>query len=255
MIGADVPDFVSIITPCYNSANYIRDTIESVLKQTHTAFELIIVDDGSSDDSCEIVETYQRADSRIILLKQGKNMGPAQARNAGIAIAKGRYIAFIDSDDIWLEKKLERQIAFMKQKLAPISFTAYKRIDANGYLISELVQVPDRINYRALLKSNVMGCLTVIYDVSIVGKQFMPDIQKRQDHGLWLKILRNGHTAYGLNEDLARYRIGPYSVSRNKVLAAMYQWKLYREIEKLSIIKSSYYFIQYAVLGFKKHTI
>lgn len=255
MIGADVPDFVSIITPCYNSANYIRATIESVLKQTHAAFELIIVDDGSSDDSREIVEAYQQTDSRIILLKQSTNMGPARARNAGIEIAQGRYIAFIDSDDIWLEQKLERQIAFMKREKAPISFTAYKRIDANGQLISELVQVPNRIDYKTLLKSNVMGCLTVIYDTSLVGKQFMPDIQKRQDHGLWLKILRNGHIAYGLNEDLARYRIGPYSVSRNKVLAAMYQWKLYREIEKLSILRSSYFFIQYAILGFKKHNI
>ena len=255
MEGAVLPDFVSVITPCYNSEKYIKATIESVIRQSFRAFELIIIDDGSDDSTCEIVEEYQQKDPRIRLLKQAVNGGPAQARNAGIAVAKGQYIAFIDSDDIWLENKLERQIDFMKRENAPISFTAYKKIDVDGKLISGMVEVPDRIGYQELLKSNVMGCLTVVYDVSIVGKEYMPEILKRQDHGLWLKILHKGHIAYGLNEDLARYRIGPYSVSRNKAAAAVYQWKLYREIEKLSILNSIYYFSQYAIFGLKKNKI
>lgn len=253
MEGTCVPDFVSVITPCYNSENYIKETIESVIGQSFQALELIIIDDASTDASCGIIEEHQKKDPRIILLKQSANSGPARARNAGIAVAKGQYIAFIDSDDIWLENKLEQQIEFMKRENAPISFTAYKKIDVNGKLISGMVEVPSRIGYRDLLKSNVMGCLTVVYDVSIVGKEYMPDILKRQDHGLWLKILRKGHVARGLNEDLARYRIGPYSVSRNKAAAAIYQWKLYREIEGLSILDSIFYFLQYAILGFKKH--
>jgi teichuronic acid biosynthesis glycosyltransferase TuaG len=248
-------DKVSIITPSYNSEKFIIDAIKSVIAQEYSDWEMIIVDDCSTDRTCEIVAEYSHQDSRIKLIKLEQNSGPATARNIAITNATGRYIAFLDSDDLWLSNKLKTQINFMKSKDAALSYTAYEKIDENGVRCERIVSVPDRVSYTGLLGASVIGCLTAIYDTKILGKIYMPEIAKRQDHGLWLKILKNVNIAHGLNEPLACLRIRKGSISSNKFLAAGYVWKLYREIEGLSFFTASYYFCHYAIRAFLKSKI
>lgn len=248
-------ELVSIITPLYNAEKFIEETIGSVLNQTYKNWEMIIVDDCSTDRSPAIVDSYAKKDSRVRLIKLEENSGAAIARNTAIQHAQGRYIAFLDSDDLWTPDKLEEQIAFMKGKDIALSFTSYIKMDEDGIEKGQ-VHVPKQVSYSQLLKSNVIGCLTAIYDVKKIGKVTLPNIRKRQDHALWLKILKE-HTqyAYGLNKPLARYRLREDSISSNKLQAASYQWKLYRDIERLDILKSIYYFIHYAYFGYKKSKI
>lgn len=246
---------VSIITPSYNSAQFITHTIESVLSQVYTNWEMIIVDDVSSDQSIDIIESYQVKDSRIKLVKLEKNSGPAIARNRAIKEAKGRYIAFLDSDDVWHIDKLFRQLAFMNEKDVALSFTGYYRIEEQSSKITDKQIVPLKVNYKTLLKQNIMGCLTVIYDTEKLGKVYMPNIIRRQDYALWLKILKRIPHAYGLNESLAYYRVRTSSVSSNKIIAAQYHWKVLRDIEKLPLYKAIYYFGWYtykSILKYKK---
>lgn len=240
---------VSIITPCYNASSTLARTVESILQQTFTDWELLLVDDCSSDDTCERAEPFSQHDSRIILVRQQHNGGAARARNKGIELAKGRYIAFLDADDSWHPEKLERQLKLMQANNWPLSFTSYTRIGENGEIINQ-VGVPETVTYRELLKTNVIGCSTAIYDTAAVGKVTMPDMRKRQDFGLWLKILKLTPKAYGINsEPLTTYRVMSNSLSSNKGKTAGYNWHLYRQEEGLSLIKASYYFAHYALRG------
>lgn len=234
-------DLVSIITPLYNTENYISKTIESVLNQTYQNWEMIIVDDCSSDNGPDIVKKYQKKDGRIRLIQLDKNSGGAIARNRAIEKAKGRFIAFLDSDDLWHPEKLEKQIDFMKRNDYPFTFTKYQLITEDGKLLNKFIEVPKKINYRKALLFNPIGCLTVIYDSKKMGKVYMPLIKKRQDYGLWLKILKMGYYGYGLNETLAYYRLRKNSLSANKFSLIKYQWKLYRDIENLSLVESIFY--------------
>ena len=227
---------VSVITAAFNSACLIEDTIRSVQAQTYKDWEMLIVDDGSEDNTSQIVEKFAKTDGRICLIKHPRNMGPAISRNTAIEAAKGRYIAFLDSDDLWLPNKLAEQMDFMGKHECALSCTAYKKIDENGEIIGSLMKVPAKTNYQKLLFSNVIGNLTALYDVEKLGKVYLP-LVKHEDYGLWLKILKMGYEAYGLNECLALYRIRSNSVSRNKLRAASYQWRVYREIEKLTLDK------------------
>ncbi|MBU2699044.1 glycosyltransferase involved in cell wall biosynthesis [Sporomusaceae bacterium BoRhaA] len=250
----DYDNIVSIITPAYNSANCISATIESVLRQTYIKWEMIIVDDCSDDYTIDVVRTYERLDDRIKLIRLDKNQGVANARNIGMKCSKGRYIAFLDSDDIWLEKKLECQLAFMKERNIGFSFTQYCQFVDDVKKSKQIIHVPDRVQYRDLLKGNVIGCLTVIID-----RQKIPPFNMRkeyhEDYIAWLEILKQGFAAYGYNEDLARYRISSSSVSSNKKKSASWTWNIYRNIEKLSIIESIYYFLWYVLRGISKHRI
>ncbi|WP_027339026.1 glycosyltransferase family 2 protein [Halonatronum saccharophilum] len=232
---------ISIVTPLYNSEDYISKTIESVLGQTHQNWELIIVDDCSSDNGVQIVRKYQKQDSRIKLIELKKNSGSAVARNTAIREADGRYIAFLDSDDLWHPQKLEKQIKFMKDNNYAFSFTKYQHMTEESNLVNKYINVPERLSYRRALLINPIGCLTVIYDTKQLGKVYMPLIRKRQDYGLWLKILKREGYGYGLNENLAYYRLRSNSLSASKINLVKYQWKLYREIEELSILESIFY--------------
>ena len=245
-------DLVSIITPSYNSEKFISQTMESVLSQTYQNWEMIIVDDKSPDDSNIIIEKYIKQDKRIKLIKLNKNSGPAVARNVAIKEAKGRYIAFLDADDVWYPNKLEKQIAFMKENNLAFTYSAYEIIDEQDKSIGKFVP-PSFITCESMLKTCSVGCLTAIYDTKKLGKIFMPIIDKRQDYGLWLKILKKIKITKGLNEVLAKYRIRKNSVSSNKLKAAKYQWKIYRDVENLNLIKSIYYFLHYAYNGIKKY--
>ena len=244
---------ISIITPLFNTEIFIQSTIESVLSQTYQKWEMIIIDDGSTDGSVDIVRPFAKKDERINLICLPGNNGSAHARNEGIKNARGRYIAFLDSDDIWLPKKLEKQLRFMDRKNSPLTFTAYQKINENGKYIAQININKIKVGYTDLLKTNHIGCLTAMLDTQLIGgKISMPLIEKRHDHGLWLSILKKGHTAYGLNEVLGEYRIRGGSISDNKIDNIKYQWKLYREVEKLSLIRSMYYMFYYAWYGVVK---
>ena len=246
---------VSIIMPSYNSEKFIANSIDSIISQTYQNWELIIVDDVSSDNSNDIIESYIKKNDCVKLIKLDKNSGPAIARNRAIKEAQGRYIAFLDADDLWMPQKLEKQIAFMQKESIALSYTGYYRIEEGNGEIIDQIHVPKKVDYSELLKQNIIGCLTAIYDTEKIGKVYMPEIRKRQDFGLWLKILKRVSYAYGLDEPLAYYRVRPDSVSSNKMLASTYNWKLYREVEKLPIYKAIYYFGWYtfkSILKYKK---
>jgi len=239
---------VSIITPCYNSKKKLLLTIKSVKNQTYKNYEHIIIDDCSPNFDFTFLEHLILDDPRIKLIKRSWNAGPAVTRNRGISEAKGKYIAFLDSDDLWNGDKLEKQIEFMESEGLSLSYSAYDVIDIDGKFIG-LRNVPSSITYSDLLKSNKIGCLTAIYDKEKLGKVYMPNIGKRQDLGLWLKILRDGGMAKGLDVSLAQYRVGGKSLSSNKFGVLKYQWRLYREVEKLNFLSSLYYFSHYAING------
>ncbi len=243
---------VTIIMPSYNSEKFIIESVESVLVQTYSNWELIIVDDCSPDSSNHIIMKYVDSDHRIKLIKLEKNSGPAVARNTAIEAANGRYIAFLDSDDVWLPNKLEKQIKFMQDNDLAFTYSSYKLVGEDNEDLGLFI-TKDKISYFDMLKTCSVGCLTAIYDTEKIGKQYMPLILKRQDYGLWLKILKLIGETRGILEPLATYRIRKNSVSSNKVKAAKYQWKIYREIEKLSFLKSLYYFVFYAYNGVTKY--
>lgn len=239
---------VSIVTPSYNSSGYIEKTILSVINQNYKNWELIIVDDCSSDYSVQIITRYLSQDERIKLICLEKNSGAAVARNQGIEEARGRFIAFLDSDDSWHPEKLSKQVDFMLKNDYAFTYTQYHQVNENGDLVGELY-FPIRVNYHNLLKTCVIGCLTAMYDTHKLGKVYFPLIRKRQDFALWLKILKQVDYAYCLPEDLASYTVRSDSISANKFKAAQYNWHLYRHIEQLSLMQSIYYFSQYAIRG------
>jgi len=241
MILRDNNELVSIITPSYKSAKFISQTIESVLAQTYENWEMIIVDDMSPDNSNEIIEEYIKKDSRIKLIKLEKNSGPAVARNKAIKKAQGRYIAFLDADDLWMPDKLEKQIDSMQKNNYELTYTNYETMSEDGKKLKNIIISPNKLTYKELLKSNKIGCLSAIYDTKRIGKIYMPLIKKRQDFGLWLRVLKKVKYAYNVNEVLGVYRIMSNSVSSNKIDLLKYNYSLFREHEKFSIVKSLYY--------------
>jgi len=248
-----MPELISIITPTYNSQRFIESAIKSVLAQTYKNWEMIIIDDASTDGSYEIIKSFSTKDERIQFIKLDLNQGSAFARNKGIKEASGRYISFLDSDDLWMPEKLEKQLEFMDDHKASLSFTAYKKIEENGRYRGQVNINKMQIGYSDLLKTNHIGCLTAMIDTKLIGgKLYMPLIEKRHDHGLWLSILKQGYTAYGLNEILAAYRCRKGSISHNKINILFHQWKLYREVEKLGLFRSMYYMIYYIWYGIVK---
>lgn len=249
-----IDGLVSIITPAYNAAAYITETIESVLAQTYTKWEMLIVNDCSKDNTAEIVQSYAAKDKRIKLINLKQNNGAAVARNTAIQNAKGRYIAFLDSDDIWKKEKLQKQIQFMQQNGYAFTYTSYKHFKGTKENIQNQVQISKRLNYNQALKGNPIGCLTVMLDrKQIQNIRFTK--QRHEDYILWLNILKQGITAYGIQESLALYRTGnSKSISGNKLQSAFWTWKVYRESQRLSVLKSMYYMWFYVVSGLKKHS-
>ena len=245
---------VTIVTPSFNSSKFISRTISSVRTQSISDWEMIIVDDCSTDDTVEIVRRFNKEDPRIKLIELTTNSGAAVARNVAIQASQGRYIAFLDSDDLWKPNKLKRQIEFMENNGYRFTYTGYNRINEFGENMVSL-NVPNKVSYNDLLKMCVIGCLTAVYDSNFYGRIEMPLIKKRQDWGLWLRLLKVSDYAYGLDEDLASYRTHDESISANKFNAASYTWRLYRDCEKLSFLKASYYFSHYAARGFLRHKL
>lgn len=242
---------VSIIMPNYNGGNYLKETIASVISQSYQNWELIIADDCSADNSLEIIEQFN--DERIRVIRSQENCGAAVSRNKAIAEANGRWIAFLDSDDLWDKDKLSLQLKFMNDQKCAFSFTHYF-FDRNDGILKEFAPSKDRYDYKAILKHCYIACPTVIYDSSVLGKVYMPvDAVKREDFGCWLKILRQDVQAYCLHKCLTTVRIHTDSVSYDKTKMIKYQWNVYRRVENLSIVRSLYYMTHWAIKGVLKY--
>ncbi|HEY4599679.1 MAG TPA: glycosyltransferase family 2 protein [Cerasibacillus sp.] len=244
-------ELISVITPAYNAERFIGETIESVLNQTYPHWEMVIVDDCSTDKTVDMIKTYQQKDQRVKLIQLEENSGAAVARNTAMAHAKGRYIAFLDSDDLWTEDKLEKQLAFMQEKDIAFSFTRYTRMQEDGTMTNAVSDAPHHVDYDDLMKHCVIGCLTVMLDREKIGDLKMMNIRTRQDYVYWLTITKKGHLAYGMPDTLAKYRLVEGSISSNKWKAAKRNWYVYRHIEKQSLLKSIWYFANYAFTSVK----
>lgn len=244
---------VSIVTPAYNCEDFISETIISVLAQTYSNWEMIIVNDKSTDNTAEVINKYVQKDSRIKLINLNENSGAAVARNKAIEKAKGRFIAFLDSDDRWKREKLKKQIDFMINNNFGFTFTAYEYIKDENNSKDKIFSVPESLNYTQALKNTVIGCLTVIIDRNIVGDFRMPLVRRGQDNLTWLMLLKKGHIAYGLNENLAEYRRVSGSLSNNKFKALKRQWSNYRNVIKLPFVICVYYYSCYVINNIKKY--
>ena len=239
-------DKVSIITPCYNAARFISLAIESVLSQTYPYWEMIIVDDHSEDNTQEIVANYCKQDHRIKYIRLEKNSGSAtEPRNRAIREATGRFIAFLDSDDLWKPQKLKKQLPFFNSPNIAIVYSDYEKIDEKGNYNNRIIYAPTSQTYRQLLYGNVIGCLTGIYDTQKTGKCYFSSVG-HEDYVLWISILRKGYLAVNARRCLAAYRITTNSLSSNKLKAFSWVWNIYVNIENLGYFRSSYYFINYA---------
>lgn len=242
---------VSIITPCFNPDRKILNTIRSIREQSYKEYEHIIIDDCSSKSMPNHILEEINNDPKIKLIKRSWNAGAAVTRNRGISEAKGKYIAFLDADDTWLPEKLEKQVAFMEETQCPLSYSNYDVVDDQGKYLGTR-KAPNELPYNELIRGNRIGCLTAMYNTEICGKQYMPNILKRQDYGLWLQITKKFGPAQGVDEVLAQYTSSKNSLSGNKVKVLKYQWRLYREIEGLSLVKSLYCLINHAWNGISR---
>lgn len=245
-------DLVSIVTPAWRAARFVGETISSVQAQDHAQWEMFVVDDCSPDDTVAVVAHFAERDPRIRLIRQPRNGGPAAARNAALDAATGRYLAFLDSDDLWLPTKLSAQLAFMREQRIALSYTEFRRISEDGSRTGDRVRVPDSLTYRQLLCNTSIATSTVMIDRTLAG-EFRMKKTYYDDFTAWLEILRRGHVARGLHEDLMRYRVVGKSISRNKLRSAAMVWRAYREVEGLGVIDSSWCFLNYAVRGSLKY--
>lgn len=245
-------DLISIILPVYNASKFIDDTINTVLEQTYTNFELLLVNDCSIDDSVEKIKKYK--DKRIKLINNDKNSGAAITRNNGIKEANGKFICFLDADDLWDKTKLEKQINFMKEKDCEFSFTGYEFANENGIPNGKKVFVPKMLDYKQSLKNTTIWTSTVMLNMARLSKDdiYMPNVRRGQDTATWWKILKKIDCAYGLNEILSYYRRTNNSLSANKLTALKRTWNLYRNVEKLNIFYSFYNFCWYCFNAVKR---
>lgn len=244
-------DLISIIIPVYNAEKFLDETINTVLNQTYTNFELILVNDGSNDKSVDVIKKY--SDKRIKLIDNKKNKGAALSRNDGIKKSKGRYICFLDADDLWEKEKLEKQINFMKEKDCAFSFTGYEFTNEKGIPTGKKVYIPKKLDYKSALKNTTISTITVMFDTEKISKELIyMDNVKSEDTATWWNILKSGYDAYGLNEILSFYRRSEGTLSSNKIEAIRRIWNLYRNVFKLGFFYSLYNFIFYAINAIKR---
>lgn len=248
-----MPSYVSIITPCYNAGTMISHTIESVLAQTYTYWEMLIIDDCSSDNSADIIKSYAKKDSRIKYFKTDKaSGGPSVPRNIGIEHAKGNYIAFLDADDLWLPDKLEKQIKFMSKNNCKLSYSYYEKMAWNEERNNRLVTTKSNTTYESLLKSNSIPCLTSMISKEAIGDTRFKQIPQ-EDFCFWLDILKKGYTAYNMCEETALYRVAKESRSANKLDMFKGYWNVIRNHQNIPLIKCCYYMVTYTIMGFAKY--
>ena len=240
----DTP-FVSVIMPAFNAANFIAESISSVRNQSYRNWELLVIEDGSHDKTSDIVKAFQAKDSRIKLQRLPANQGAGFARNIGIKASQGDYIAFLDSDDLWKQNKLEVQVNYMIKNKISVCYSSYELLDEDGVPKKQKIQALKKLTFKKLLKANYVGNLTGIYSVKDLGKIYCPLIRKRQDWGLWLLALQKSGFAIGIQEPLAFYRIRKNSISSNKIEMLQYNFLVYKEVLGFSYLKSSYYLLSF----------
>lgn len=247
-------ELISIITPMYNGARFIAQTIDSVLAQTYTTWEMIIVDDGSKDNGPAIVKDYAQKDPRIHLI-QKPNGGSASARNTALKASQGRYVCFLDSDDLWLPEMLEQQLALLKARGCALVYASYSKIDGHGHAIYHPVIVPDKVKYTSLLKTNSISCLTAMYDSEKLGKPLFDESLKsmRDDLAYWLHILETEPYAYGNKNILGMYRVYTASTTGNKKKLIKPTFLFYYQYLKLGLFRSIYYLVHWGINGLRKY--
>lgn len=244
---------ISVVMPIYNKSRYLGKSVESVLNQTYKNIELIMVDDASTDNSLEIARSYEKRDSRVSVIACEANQGVAKARNLGIAASKGEYIALLDSDDEWLEEKLEKQLSLIESRQAQIAYCSYDFIDENSSMIRKPFVVPVETNYKEMLVSSVISCSTALVDASLLkAHPFRSDFY-HEDFALWMELLALPVKTAGDPQVLAHYRQLPDSRSGNKLKSAFEKWKVYRKCLGMSFVESSVVFLKYSMRGFMKY--
>jgi len=244
---------VSVIIPNYNASGVIAQTLDSLLSQTYTNWEALIVDDCSTDNSVEIIKSYAQKDKRIKLIQcNANNRGPAIPRNMGIAAAQGDYIAFLDSDDLWLPEKLEIQMNFMLQKKVLLSSTSYVLMDERGNDLNKVVRAVPVMNFNTYLRNTSIGFSSAVIRRDILEGIRFKKLPVAEDFAFWLDVFRKGNTMLSIDKVLVKYRVQKKSLSSNKFKSASQIWRIYRDIEKISFLKSSYYFSCYAINAVKK---
>lgn len=244
---------VSVITPAYNAERFIQETIDSVRRQTYQNWEhLVVIDCNSKDATEKMVREISAQDPRVKCITSSKAYGAAENRNIGLEQAQGEYLAFLDADDLWASNKLENQVQFMEKHDYAFTYTAYTRISEDSKTLGDFIPAPERVTYLDLLKNNRVGCLT-----ALVKKSEYKNItfieEGWEDLNLWLHLLKQKPYGYGLNENLAFYRIVHGSRSNNKFYSARRRWNSFRKVEKMNWLTSLYYFFHYTVTGFRKH--
>lgn len=243
---------VSVIMPCYNMESYVADSIASVQRQTYPHWELLIVDDASTDRTVEIVKSLAEQDEKILFVVKKEHSGIADTRNQCIQMAKGRFLAFLDADDIWHPEKMETQLRFMMDHNVGFTYTTYDWIDEDGKTLNKFINTIGNLDYKRYLRNTIIGCSTVMVDTAIVGQVVVPRFRTSEDTATWLGILKKGHLAYAIDEPLVSYRIRRKSASSNKLKAAADLWKVYRRHEKISFFKALHCFSCYAFNAIKK---
>ena len=238
---------VSIVMPAYNCEDFIGITLDSVINQTYQNWEVIVVDDCSTDNTAKLVQEYVKKDNRIKYHKLDKNSGAAVARNKAVDLANGKYMAFLDSDDVWFPEKLTKQIGYMEENAYTFTCTSYTKINEEGKYLGRTVGVRQQSDYNDILKKNP-GNSTVVYNADEIGKVKIPNIRKRNDYVMWLSVVKKAGMLYGIEEPLASHRVREGSLSKKKGNLVGYHWKVYREIEDLSFLKSSYLIIYWVVV-------
>ncbi len=244
---------ISVVMPMHNCEAFVGKAIESVVGQTYPHWELLVVDDGSTDGSCDVVRAYSVRDPRVRLLVNPNPTGmPSSPRNYGIQQAKGDFIAFLDSDDMWLREKLRQQLAiFHRDERTAVVYSDYEKISESGVRSARIVTAPRKTNYLQMLYGNVIGNLTGIFDVRKVGKNYFIDVH-HEDYAFWLSILKSGYIARSTSTVTALYRVRRDSVSANKLRVISWQWHIYRKVENIGIMRSAYYFCFYAIGALRK---
>ena len=243
---------VSIIVPLYNTKKLLSETIESVLSQTYTNWEMIIVDDCSTDGSYEYAMTFSEKDQRIQVYKLDCNSGPGAATKYGFEKAKGEMIAFLDSDDLWMPVKLERQIKYMTDHQYEFTCTDYEQINEKSSRIGRTIRCKERADYKSVLRICPVGSSTVMITSDLLGKVDIPTIRKNNDYSLWLRILKIYPYVYGMQETLMLYRIWPQSISYNKFKKVKYSWRVFREYEGFSVMFSLFLILEWAFIKIMK---
>ena len=249
-------DLVSIVMPVHNAERYIEEAIRSVMAQTYMSWELLVVDDNSTDSSMAIVAKLAKEDARIKVFRNPTPTGyPATPRNMAVELAQGRFIAFLDSDDVWLPNKLEHQIPYFSRfKKVGVVFSHYEKVDEESKRMNRVVKARRVTTYEKLLLGNVIGNVTALYDTTRVGKAYFPQV-RHEDYAMWLSVLKRGFVAINTGEVVALYRVTMNSVSARKMRLLSWQWDIYRKVEHLSFLKSVYCYANYAIRGFLKSLV